>query len=291
MTLRPFAVCLLLVAACGTQDHEVARPIATAPSSTATADAPPTSTSTAIAVDSAAPTSTAIVSTPPPPPECPDGMVKVAGGSFQFGLLKKEVQVGDLCVDKTEVTATAYEACVKDGKCTDAFLDCAEAKTFKIAGKENHPIVCVDYPQANGYCTAVGKRLPTQEEWEWVARAGQEARKYAFGNDAPKDEVCWSGSSTGARKGTCAVGEFPASNNPQGIVDLTGNVFEWTSSKADSAGTMYVTKGGTWRDGVAAQLQITRPGGFKPSYRCGFGGVRCVAEAKSQGAKVTAAAP
>ncbi|MBL9026629.1 MAG: SUMF1/EgtB/PvdO family nonheme iron enzyme [Myxococcales bacterium] len=237
-----------------------------AASSDAAPAAPPTSASAS--ASAAAPAA--------PPPECPEGMVKVAGGSFKFGLLKKDVTVGDLCVDKTEVTAGSYEACVKDGKCTDSFLDCAEAKTFKIPGKENHPIVCVDYPQAKSYCDYVGKRLPTEEEWEWIARAGAEGRKYAYGNDPPKDEICWSGSPEGARKGTCAVGSYPKSNSPQGIVDLTGNVFEWTSTQADGSGKILITKGGTWRDGVATQMLITRPGGFKPEYRCGFGGMRCV---------------
>ena len=57
-------------------------------------------------------------------------------------------------------------------------------------------------------------------------------------------------------------------------------MFEWTSSPADASNAMYVTKGGSWRDGVAAQLVISRPGGFKPAYRCGFGGMRCFAPLK-----------
>lgn len=273
------AIGVVSVTGCGGSAEEAAPPIAARVAATAAEQDPSISAppaATAAATESA--TASAIASAPPPPPECPDDTVKVTGGTFKFGLLNKEVQVIDLCVDKTEVTARAYEKCVADGKCTDSFLDCAEAKTYKITGKEDHPIVCVDYPQANGYCAAVGKRLPAQEEWEWVARAGEEGRKYAYGNDPPKDEICWSGSSAGVLKGPCPVGAFPSSNSPAGIVDLTGNVFEWTSSKADAAGTMLITKGGTWRDGVAAQMQIKRPGGFKPSYRCGFGGIRCVSE-------------
>lgn len=268
--------CGLALAGCGGSSEPpppVPTPIEPPPRA---ADASPAAASSDVVAPPAPSASASVSSPPPPPPECPEGMAKVPGGSFKFGLLKKEVTVGDLCVDLTEVTAAAYEACVKDGKCTDSFLDCAEAKTFEIPGKESHPIVCVDYPQAKSYCDYVGKRLPTEDEWEWIARAGEEGRKYAYGNDPPKDEICWSGSPDGARKGTCAVGSFPKSNSPQGIADLTGNVFEWTSTQADSSGKILITKGGTWRDGVATQMLITRPGGFKPEYRCGFGGMRCV---------------
>jgi formylglycine-generating enzyme required for sulfatase activity len=275
------SIASVLVAACGGG----AEPAQTAPEATDAAPkaAPPAPASapTAQASAAAAPSPSASAApAAPPPSDCPDGMVKVAGGSFKFGLLKKEVTVVDLCVDKTEVTAKAYEACAKDGKCTESFLDCAEAKTYKIPGKESHPIVCVDYPQSKSYCEWAGKRLPTEDEWEWIARAGAEGRKYAYGNDPPKDEVCWSGSPEGARKGTCPVGSFSKSDSPQGISDLTGNVFEWTSSQADASGKIYITKGGTWRDGVATQMVITRPGGFKPEYRCGFGGIRCVSAPK-----------
>jgi formylglycine-generating enzyme required for sulfatase activity len=277
--LSPVVYFSLLLLGCGggTEPSTVAPAATDSPPKPAEAASTPAPPPTASAAPIASATATAA---PAAPPECPAGMVKVKGGSFKFGLLKKDVTVGDLCVDKTEVTAAAYEACAKDGKCTESFLDCAEAKTYKIAGKENHPIVCVDLPQSRSYCDYAQKRLPTEEEWEWIARAGAEGRKYAYGNDPPRDQVCWSGSPEGARKGTCAVGSFPASNSPEGIVDLTGNVFGWTSSPADASNKIYITKGGTWRDGVAQQMVITRPGGFKPEYRCGFGGIRCVVPLK-----------
>lgn len=278
---RALAPLALSFAACGGAD---AGPEPAAPVATATTGAPvtaPTSEPMASATATPAPsTSAAATAAAPPPSRCPDGTIVVKGGAYKFGYLKRDETVVDLCVDRTEVVASAYAACVKAGKCTDSFLDCAEAKTYEIAGKENHPIVCVNFDQAKSYCDFAGKRLPTEPEWEWIARAGAEGRKYAFGDDAPKDNVCWSGASTGTRKGTCEVGSFPQSNSPEGIVDLTGNVFEWTSSPADATNKMFVTKGGTWRDGVAAQLVSSRPGGFKPEYRCGFGGVRCVATAK-----------
>lgn len=211
------------------------------------------------------------------------------GGSFKMGPLKRDVTVADYCADKTEVTASQYEACVKAGKCTDFQMKCAEAATYQVPGKENHPIVCVDYPQAKSICEFRGMRLPTENEWEWAARGHDEGRKYAWGNDEPKEQACWSGSSEGTRKGPCAVGSFPAGNSKDGLVDVSGNVFEWTSSSADGSDQMFVVRGGSWRDGVASLLWNGRPGGFKPTYRCGFGGVRCVAP--PSGAASAPAAP
>ena len=72
------------------------------------------------------------------------------------------------------------------------------------------------------------------------------------------------------------MGSFSSGNSKDGLVDVSGNVFEWTSSSADGTDQMFVVRGGSWRDGVGSLLWNGRPGGFKPAYRCGFGGVRCV---------------
>ena len=206
------------------------------------------------------------------------------GGAFKIGPTKRDVTVGDVCVDKTEVTAASYEACVKAGKCSDFQLKCAEAATYQVPGKENFPIVCIDYPQAKSVCEWRGMRLPTENEWEWLARGHEEGRKYAWGNDAPKDQACWSGGPEGSRKGPCAVGAFASGASKDGLLDVSGNVFEWTSSSADGTDKMFVVRGGSWRDGVGSLLWNGRPGGFKPEYRCGFGGVRCVGAPKATGA-------
>lgn len=222
----------------------------------------------------------ATASTAPATPSdgCPDGMARVPGGSFVMGPLKVKATVGDLCMDRTEVTAEAYVACVKAGKCTDTLANCAkEASTYGVAGKEKQPMVCVDFAQAQAYCAAQGKRLPRDDEWEWAARGGEEARPYPWGGDAPKDQLCWSGGGA-VRKTACDVGSFPAGATPQGIQDLAGNVFEWTTSANDGGGKMRVARGGSWRDGIPPLVRTARPGGFEVTYRCGFLGIRCVTE-------------
>jgi formylglycine-generating enzyme required for sulfatase activity len=216
---------------------------------------------------------------------CPDGMARVPGGSFVMGPLKVQAKVDDFCMDITETTAEQFAACVKAGKCTDSWANCAqEASTYGVAGKEKHPMVCVDFPQAEAYCKAQNKRLPREEEWEWAARGGGEARPFPWGTAEPKDQACWSGGGT-VRKVSCEVGSFPAGASPQGILDLAGNVFEWTTSANDGKGKMRVARGGSWRDGTPQLMKTARPGGFEVTYRCGFLGIRCVTEPQAQASK------
>ena len=79
--------------------------------------------------------------------------------------------------------------------------------------------------------------------------------------------------------GTCEVGKSPAGASPQGILDLAGNVFEWTTSRYDKNGPNRVGRGGSWQDVSGEGLKASRPGpGFLVTYRCGFLGIRCVVE-------------
>jgi formylglycine-generating enzyme len=231
------------------------------------------------AVTPAAPATAVASAAPPPPaaPSCPDGMALVPGGSFVFGLLKEKVTVAPFCMDVSETTADGYAACVKAGKCTTDFTDCAAQHTYGAAGLGDHPMVCVDFAQANAYCAAQSKRLATTEEWEWAARGGSEGHTYPWGNTAPKDQLCWSGATP--TTGTCKVGSFPAGDNPQGIHDLAGNVFEWTVGKNDAKSPVRDGRGGSWRDGDPGLVKSNRVGGFAPAYRCGFLGIRCVVKA------------
>lgn len=209
-----------------------------------------------------------------PASPCPADMVLVAGGSYKMGLLKVNATISDLCMDKVETTAKEFETCVNDKKCTDSFASCAPEATYKKAEKADHPMVCVDFKQAVDYCTYKGKRLPSDEEWEWAARGGAEARIYPWGNEPPKDQVCWAGA--GARTSTCPVNEHPAGASKDGLLGMAGNVFEWTTNSQDSRTKDRVGRGGSWRDGLPNLMRTDRPGKFEVTYRCGFLGIRCV---------------
>ncbi|MRG94401.1 formylglycine-generating enzyme family protein [Polyangium spumosum] len=233
---------------------------------------------TTAAAPTAAPEATAAPAPEPPkapPSPCPEGMAFIQGGAYKMGFLKNEAKVADFCLDKTEATAKDYEACVESKKCNEAFVTCAPEATYKKAGKEDHPMVCVDFQQAIDYCGSQGKRLPSDEEWEWAARGGEEGRVYPWGNEAPKDQLCWSGGKEGLLKGTCPVAAHPAGASKDGLLGLAGNVFEWTTSVQDSRTKDRVGRGASWRDGIPNMFRNERPGRFQVTYRCGFLGIRC----------------
>jgi formylglycine-generating enzyme required for sulfatase activity len=106
-----------------------------------------------------------------------------------------------------------------------------------IEEKADHPVVQVAYPDAEAYATWAGRRLPSEAEWEYAARAGSTST-YAWGEEArPAGQLMantWQGrfpyENAGAHGwvGISPVGSFPP--NGFGLVDMIGNVWEWTST-------------------------------------------------------------
>lgn len=165
-------------------------------------------------------------------PPAPAGMVSIPAGTFMIGSTNSawsqpvtQRKVAAFFIDKTEVTAGQYAACVADHECTAAgdFPWCNGG----VAGKEDHPINCVTWLQAVVYCQWAGKRLPSETEWEYAAR-GTDNRLFPWGSAAPtagSNLLCWN-----KEDGTCAVGSYPAGASPFGVLDMAGNVTEWTSN-------------------------------------------------------------
>jgi formylglycine-generating enzyme required for sulfatase activity len=122
----------------------------------------------------------------------------------------------------------------------------------------NWPVVGVTWHQATAYCKWAGGRLPTEEEWERAAR-GPNGTKYPWGNDdIDASRANYSESNIGH---PTPVGLYPCGASAQGVCDLIGNVFEWTSSEGEKDSGYYVWRGGFFN---------SRRWSARSSFRCNF---------------------
>lgn len=106
-----------------------------------------------------------------------------------------------------------------------------------IEGREDHPVVHLAFSDVVAYAGWAGKDIPTEAEWEWAARGSDADTEFAWGDDlAPggkhlantwQGEFPWQNLAEDGHAGTSPVGSFEA--NANGLVDMIGNVWEWTT--------------------------------------------------------------
>jgi formylglycine-generating enzyme required for sulfatase activity len=215
-----------------------------------------------------------------PATRCPDGMLPLEGGRFRPGDGGPALATAPFCLDVTEVTADHYGACVLRGDCVASEgLSCSQAATFDHQGRGDHPLNCVTWYEAERFCRAHGKRLPTEAEWEWAARGRTRARTYPWGEEPPAGQACWDGPGSalgaGARSTPCPVGAHPAGASPDGLQDLAGNVREWTATEVDRH---RIVRGGSWGDSHPDFLAAGFRGQVFPEVRGELVGFRCATE-------------
>jgi formylglycine-generating enzyme required for sulfatase activity len=213
-------------------------------------------------------------------------MVSIPGGDFDMGsndgaLDEKpvhKVNVAPFAIGKYDVTNAEYEQFASDHR---NFRD-------EYSWRDRDPVIYISWMQAAGYCNWLsqkaglqptydektweakpdsnGFRLPTEEEWEYVASGRGEGRKYPWGNNAPEakdgnfllEESLDMNAAAFAKNpvGVTPVGAFPAGASRDGVMDMAGNVSQWcsnwyrsypTAGLPDDASTRYrAIRGGSW---------------------------------------------
>lgn len=128
-------------------------------------------------------------------------------------------------IDRTEVTNDMYRRCVSDGECSDP----AHSPRYEMKEYWNHPLLGVSWDQAVDYCAWAGRRLPTEAEWEKAAR-GTDGRLYPWGNEAPNESLL---NFDHQVDDTVEAGSYPTGASPYGVLDMAGNVWEWTADGYD----------------------------------------------------------
>jgi gamma-glutamyl hercynylcysteine S-oxide synthase len=199
------------------------------------------------------------------------GMVRIPGGPFVYRLTNprptaeypyafppfqptyayvpgappfvRQLNVKPFWIDKYPVTNRRYAAFVA----ATAYHPQNDANFLKhfVGGRvppglDDHPVVYVSYKDAKAYAQWAGKRLPTEEEWQFAAGA-TDGRDWPWGNgeDASRHNS--------TRTGTEPVNAHPNGASPYGVEDLVGNVWQWTASLMDDGRHLTVMlRGGSW---------------------------------------------
>lgn len=128
----------------------------------------------------------------------------------------------------------------------------------------DHPVTCVNWQAAKAYADWAGLRLPTEAEWEKAAR-GTDGRRWPWGNEWNSDAVRTADpASPQTRALTTPVGAFPLGASPYGVMDLAGNVAEWTSTPSQPVNS---ERGWAWYVVKGAGGAHSQPYNFRPAAR------------------------
>lgn len=155
-----------------------------------------------------------------------------------------EVTLDAYFIDTFEVTVAEYKNCVNAGVCKTPGTGQTHCNWNK-PGKDNHPINCVDWTQADAYCTWIGAYLPSEAQWEKAARGGVQDTIYPWGDQQPTcvlgepntavfDPITNATLQTGCGQfATWEVGTG-STQNGAGLFDVIGNVWEWVADAYDA---------------------------------------------------------
>jgi formylglycine-generating enzyme required for sulfatase activity len=219
------------------------------------------------------------------------------------------VTIRPFWLQRHEVTAQRFEWCVRLGPCREDQIRSGGYFNYKRAGREVYPANGVTWEGARTYCEWIGGRLPTEAEYEYVARQGVESTRYIWGDAEPGCAHAVMGGGPNGKcgvSGTEAIGFWPA-NGPDYInqtVNLVGNVWEWLADWYDpeyyarsprlmprgpETGLARVQRGGGWTDDDPAVFRGTFRASMAPEVQLEDVGFRCAADSVDTIHEATAA--
>lgn len=182
----------------------------------------------------------------------PEARLSIPGGTSHFSAADWEGPLGtphdfsvaSFAIDRAEVSVARFRLCSQAGACPKISDD----------SEPGRPVQNVSAAEAVRFCAFAGGHLPTSDEWLFAA-AGSAGRRYPWGNTGL---VCRR-ASFGLVSGPCAragngpdlAGARPDGRTPDGVLDLAGNVAEWTQERDGS----FVARGGSYRSELAGDLK------------------------------------
>jgi formylglycine-generating enzyme required for sulfatase activity len=241
----------------------------------------------------------------------PEGMILIPAGEFVMGTEsefknekpRREVFLDAYYIDKNEVTNADYKEFVdatgRQAPKMDAFW--AAPLNWRNGtypqGRGDHPVVLVNWNDAEAYAKWAGKRLPTEAEWEKAAR-GTDGRKWPWGNAWDRNKC---NTAESFFNSTQPVSSFPEDKSPYGVLNMAGNVSEWTAdwysekyyskeenrnphgpSEKEAKGKTRVARGGAWDSNIASYARTSIRHYFLPKSKNASLGFRCAKDAKKK---------
>lgn len=239
--------------------------------------------------------------------EVPVGMVYVEEGMSTIGAKDgdldaksdakpiHEVFLKSYYMDILEVTNEAYSDCVQAGKC-DEPQETSSATRENYYGNvsyNRYPVVNVTWEDAENYCEFVGKRLPSEAEWEKAGMGTSGYRRYPWGNGSPESYTL---NITQIPGDTEMGNTYWKGQSPYGLVDVVGNVSEWVSDwysesyyqesvvenpSGPANGTKKVIRGDSWSSDIE-KIHITNRYAMEPDQYNNETGFRCAMDVKER---------
>jgi eukaryotic-like serine/threonine-protein kinase len=223
----------------------------------------------------------------------PEGMVLIPDGKFIMGYNgsdeasekpEHERTVESFFIDKNEVTVGDYYRFIKTKNLAAPKNWPRNWAEGKFSPEEARlPVSNISWFDAKEYAESIGKRLPTEVEWEYAAR-GKDKRLYPWGNDFNPN---YANVKDSGKNGPVPVGSYSTKTSPFGVMDMAGNVAEWTGSDSfrypDSKATPKpgkIVRGGSFINSKPVYIMVTTRVVIQPNETLPDLGFRCAKDAR-----------